>query len=109
MLILAGLLNVIYGLWALDRSDIRSDLLMYEERLEVWGWIYLVVGIVVIAAGIGVFSRAQWARWTGIVAASLAIAINALTVFEFPDQSMIAILLAAAAVYALAVYGEAER
>ena len=108
MLIVAGFLDVINGLWALDRSDTRSNLLLYADKLGGWGWFYLILGIVLILAGIGVFYAAQWARWTGIIVASIAIVSNALWVFVFPVQSLILIFLATLVVYGLVVYGEPE-
>ena len=108
MLIVVGFLDVIDGLWALDRSDTRSSLLLYADKLGGGGWFYLILGIVLVLAGIGVFYAAQWARWTGIILASIAIVGNALWVFVFPVQSLIVIFLASLVVYALVVYGEPE-
>jgi len=109
MLIVAGFLDVINGLWALDRSDTRSNLLLYADKLGGWGWFYLILGIILILAGIGVFYASQWARWTGIILASISIVANALWVFIFPVESLILIFLATLVVYALVVYGEPER
>jgi len=108
MLIIVGFLDVIDGLWALDRSDTRSNLLLYADKLGGWGWFYLILGIVLILAGIGVFYRSQVARWTGIILASVAIVSNMLWVFIFPVTSLIVMFLAALVVYALVVYGEPE-
>src|SRR5262245_40426211 len=94
MLIVAGFLDVINGLWPLDRSDTRSRLLLYAEKRGAWGWFYLILCIVLLLAGIGVFYAAQWARWTGISLASVAIVANALWVFIFPVESLILIFLA---------------
>ncbi len=109
MLIVAGFLDVINGLWALDRSDTRSSALLYADKLGGWGWFYLILGIILVLAGIGVFYAAQWARWVGIIVASIAIVSNALWVFVFPVQSLILIFLATLVVYGLVVYGEPER
>jgi hypothetical protein len=108
MLMIAGLVDVVHGLWALDRADTRSNLLLYADKLGGWGWFYLILGIVLVLAGIGVFYRAQWARWTGVIVASIAIVGNALWVFVFPVQALILILLSSLVVYGLVVYGEAE-
>ena len=106
MLIVAGFLDIINGLWALDRADTRSNLLLYADKLGGWGWFYLILGIVMVLAGIGVFYNSQLARWTGIILASIAIVANALWVFIFPVESLILIFLATLVVYALVVYGE---
>ena len=55
MLIIAGFFDIISGLWALDHKDTAGDQILYEGNLETWGWIYLIVGIVILVAGFGVF------------------------------------------------------
>jgi hypothetical protein len=108
MLIIVGLLDVVSGLWALDHNNTRSDALLYADKLGGWGWFYLILGIILVLAGIGVFYRAQWARWTGVVVASIAIVSNMLWVFFAPGVVIIHILLASLVVYGLVAYGEPE-
>jgi hypothetical protein len=109
MLIIVGMLDVVDGLWALDRADTKlSSTLLYADKLGGWGWFYLILGIVLVLAGIGVFYQAQWARWTGIILASISIVANMLWVFFAPGVVIIHILLASLVVYGLVVYGEPE-
>jgi hypothetical protein len=109
MLIVVGFLDVIDGLWALDRSDTRVDTLLYADKLGGWGWFYLILGIVLVVAGIGVFYAAQWARWTGIILASISIVANMLWIFYQPGVVLIHVILASLVVYGLVVYGDPER
>jgi hypothetical protein len=74
VMILAGGNMLINGLWALHASNrvvanFNGTLLFSDNDLDVWGWIYVIVGAVVFVAGIAVFSRARWARWVGTVVA----------------------------------------
>jgi hypothetical protein len=108
MLLLGGLKLFMVGLWALDRSDTVVEELFYESDLGTWGWISLIAGIVVFAAGIAVFYQAQWARWIGIIAASFAVVVNLFWLFAYPIGSLIGVLLASLVIYGLAVYGEDE-
>jgi hypothetical protein len=108
MLIIVGLLDVVDGLWAIDRANTRSNDLLYADKLGGWGWFYLILGIIVVLAGVGVFYRAQWARWVGVIVASVAIVGNMLWVFYRPVTSLILILLASLVVYGLVTYGERE-
>ena len=109
MLIIVGFLDVINGLWALDRADTRVNTLLYADKLGGWGLLYLILGIVLVLTGIGIFYAAQWARWLGIILASISIVANALWFFTFPVQSLILMFLASLVVYGLVVYGEPER
>jgi hypothetical protein len=108
ILIVVGFLDVIDGLWALDRADTRVNTLLYADKLGGWGWFYLILGIVLVLTGIGVFYAAQWARWLGIIVASISIVSNALWFFTFPVQSLILMFLASLVVYGLVVYGEPD-
>jgi uncharacterized membrane protein len=76
ILIIAGFFDIISGLWALDHKSTAGDQILYEGNLETWGWIYLIVGIIIVLAGGGVVQRAPWARWVGILAAMLGIVIE---------------------------------
>jgi hypothetical protein len=73
-MILAGGNMAINGLWALHANDVvqksfGDTLLFSSSNLDTWGWIYLIVGAVVLVAGISVFFRAAFGVWVGIIAA----------------------------------------
>jgi hypothetical protein len=108
MLIIVGFLDVINGLWALDRSDSFSRDLLYADKLGGWGWFYLILGIILVLAGIGVFYRSQVARWIGVILASIAVVSNMLWIFAVPFAALVAAFLASLVVYGLVVYGEPE-
>ena len=74
LMILAGGNMAINGLWALDSSsqieeNFGDTLLFSSSNLDTWGWIYLIVGAVVVVAGIMVFFRVKFGMWVGIIAA----------------------------------------
>ena len=108
ILIIAGAFDIVSGLWALDHKNTVVNGLLYEDNLETWGWIYLVVGIVILAAGFGVFQRAQWARWVGILAAMIGIILEFFWMFATPGRSLVYIVIASMVIYALTVYGDKE-
>ena len=73
-MILAGGNMAINGLWALDSSrrgrEVFGDSLLFGGgNLDTWGWIYLIVGAVVVLAGIMVFFRVRSECGSGIIAA----------------------------------------
>jgi len=108
VLIIAGFYDIISGLWALDNKNTAGDAILYEGNLETWGWIYLVVGVVIVLAGFGVFQRAQWARWVGILAAMVGILVEFFWMFQTPGRSLVYIVIASMVIYALTVYGDKE-
>ena len=64
----------INGAWALHASSqiensFGDTLLFSSSNLDTWGWIYLIIGVVVAIAGVMVFFRAAFGVWIGIIAA----------------------------------------
>jgi hypothetical protein len=112
MLIITGALSVVNGLWALDHKDSAGAIasqLLYENKLETWGWIMLIWGILVLLSGFLVFSGSQFGRWIGIISASIAMVVNMTWVFAFPIAALIEVFLAGFVLYALIVYGGRDR
>ena len=74
VMVFAGGSMAINGLWALHASSqveksFGDTLLFSSSNLDTWGWIYLIVGAVVVIAGIMVFFRVAFGMWVGIIAA----------------------------------------
>jgi hypothetical protein len=111
MLIVAGCTRIIDGLWALKRdNDLEGapglkELLVFDDNLAAWGWIYLILGVLLIIAGFAVFSNVQWARWFGIVFVSVSIFTHFAWMYAFPVQALIGVVIDALVLYALAAYG----
>ena len=104
MLFGGGLVGIVNGVWALRYSEKQADLVVLEKNLELWGAISLVGGILMLAAGIGVFNGRDWARWTGIGLAVMAIAFNAGWAEIQPMQSLIGALVYISVVFGLAAH-----
>ena len=106
MLGLAGILSIIDGIVALSRSRFYTASATYVfSDLRTWGWIVLIIGVLLVLAAGGVLSGSQWARWFGMIVAGL----NAIAQFSFiqayPFWSMLVFALDVLVIYALAVYG----
>ncbi len=114
LLILAGGNILINGLFALHanstiQSNVRSDLLFSGNNLNTWGWIYLIVGAIVLIAGLGVFTRSPWAVATGMFAAIVGMVAAFFWLFTpyWPD-ALISIILAGLVIHGLGTYGSAD-
>jgi hypothetical protein len=108
MLILAGLLDIVNGLWALDHKDEVGANLLYSSNLEGWGWFYLIVGIVLIVTGFFVFQRAPWAVTLGVIVAILGAVTNMFWIFQYPLASIVLVIINVMVLYALVVYGDRD-
>jgi hypothetical protein len=108
MLVVGGAFKILDALWAFKYDDEVSDevqTVLFEGDLTSWGWVWLVVGIVLILAGFAVVGGAQWARWVGIVAASVAAIVFMPWIYYRPLWTILSVTLAVMVVYALATYG----
>ena len=69
MMIMMGGWWIISGLVAIidDQFYIVTQEWIFRFDLTLWGWIHLILGIVILASGIGLFSGATWARIVGVI------------------------------------------
>ena len=111
LLVLAGASLLVNGLWALHASsaienNVRSSLLFSQNDLDTWGWIYTIVGGIVLIAGIAVFWRVAWAIYIGLIAAVLGAVMAFFWLFTpYWPNALIAIILDGVVIYGLGAYG----
>jgi hypothetical protein len=106
MLGIAGIFNVIDGIVALSKSKFYTANAVYVfSDLRTWGWIVLAVGVVELLAAMAILGRAQWARWFGIVAASLGALAQFAFMQSYPFWSIAILAACIFVIYGLAVYG----
>ena len=104
MILIVGVMNVIYGLAAIDNSTffVQDARYVVLNDLNTWGWILLVVGAVQLVAAFGIWSRAAWGRWIGIISASGNAIIQLLFIASFPLAALALFSLDLLVIYALA-------
>lgn len=108
ILFVAGFGRIIDGFWAFRYHDDYPafEAVVFDGNLNAYGWVWLILGVLFIAAAFGVLSRMQWARWFGIVVAAIG-AFAALSWIYFqPLWSVIAVVLNVLVIYGLATYGD---
>lgn len=108
VLVVSGVFKIFDALWAFKYDDDVSEevqTVVFENDLQSWGWVWLVVGIVLVLAGIAVVSGAEWARWVGIVTAAVAAIAFLPWIYYQPLWTILSVTLAAMVIYALAPYG----
>ena len=105
MMIMLGSFHALAGLTAIfkDQFYVATPNYLYSIDVTTWGWIHLIGGVVVAAAGFFVFSGALWARVIGIVLAALSAIANFLFVPHYPFWSLLMIALGIFVIWALAV------
>lgn len=94
LMVMAGVFHALTGLAAIIENEyfVVGPNYAYELDVSAWGWIHLIFGIVVAAAGWGVFNGATWGRVVGISLATISAIAN---FFWIPYQPVWAILIIA--------------
>ena len=65
-LLIVGIMRIFDAIWAFRYHGVLPSNLeaaIFGHSLKTYGWVYLIVGIVMILAGIGVMVRSQFFRW----------------------------------------------
>ena len=108
MMMLIGVFHVFEGIIALFRSNvlvIPEGGLVVSVSFTQWGWVQLIAGVVIFAAGLGVFTGRTWARVVGVILASISAILNFAFVTAFPVWSLTVIALDVVVIYALTAHG----
>lgn len=111
MMVIGGTLNAIYGFIAV----FNDDWVVFQERSAVlldlsgWGWVHVVIGLVLVLAGIGVFTGNVVARTVGVGVAALALIANFLWLPVYPVWSITVMVIAALVIWALTAHGRELR
>jgi hypothetical protein len=111
MMMLTGIFEAIAGLTALLNNNFYA---VAANRLVVfdfttWGWLHLLVGVVIMMAGMAVLSGHVWARIVGVMLAMLSIIANFAFITAYPIWSIVVIVADALIIYALTVHGSEAR
>ncbi|GAA2024093.1 hypothetical protein GCM10009839_22340 [Catenulispora yoronensis] len=103
LMIVLGILAVLQGISAIDGDEVYGPVADYSFRWSQssWGWIHLVVGVLVLISGFLVFTGSALARMIGIVLASFSVIANFLSLPFHPVWSIALIGIGMFAVWAL--------
>jgi Ca2+/Na+ antiporter len=110
LLLLAGTLNIIYGIGALDGANIFvNDTRYIFTNLNTMGWVLIILGVIQLTGGFSLISGNTYGRVIGIIGGSLG-AIGALLSIggRYPWWSLAIFFLCVYVVYGITVYGEEE-
>ncbi len=108
LLVMAGTLNVIYGIAAIDDANFFAGGTSYVfSDLNTWGWVTLILGVVQITGGFSLMAGNIWGRAVGITAASLGAVVALISVGgAYPFWSLGIFALCIIIIHGLAVYGQ---
>lgn len=108
ILLVLGAIQVLMAMVAFFNPDyysVPASALAVHLNYNGWGWLQLVIGLVLVAAGYGLLAGQLWARITAIVVAGLSALANLAFVAAYPWWAVIVITLDVIVIYAVAVHG----
>ena len=111
MLILVGIFHAIDGLVALFQNEfyVATRNYLFQFDATTWGWIHLVLGVVIALAGWGLLSGRTWARVVAITLAGLSALANFLFIPYYPFWSITALVIDVFVIWAVAAHGQELR
>jgi hypothetical protein len=103
LMMLSGVWGFFEGLAAIIKSSAFIVLPNYAFSISTvaWGWIHLILGVLIAAAGVALLRDMLWARVTGVVLASLITISNFLFIPYYPVWSIVVIALNLFVIWAL--------
>src|SRR6185312_10304408 len=74
MLMIAGVFDLISGFTALfkDTAYLVTATHLIAFNYTGWGWVHIILGIILFAAGIALLGGKMWARVIGVILAALS-------------------------------------
>jgi hypothetical protein len=106
LLFTSAVLTILQGIEALANSKplVIGPSYVYKFNATGYGWIHVVVGIVLGIVAVGLITGAVWARVTAIVMACISIVVMFLWLPYYPMWSIIVIVLDVIVVWAVATW-----
>jgi hypothetical protein len=103
LMIMVGIFQAIAGLVAIIDDDFYVVTRNYTFDLDTtgWGWIHLILGIVVALSGFALLARRAWAGVVAITLAVLSAVSNFFFIPYYPFWSLLMIALAVFVIWAL--------
>jgi hypothetical protein len=111
IMIIGGALNLFYGIVA----AVNDEWVVFTNRANVyldvseWGWVHIILGAIVLLAGIGVFSGNILARIVGVVVASISLIVNFFFIPVYPIWALTVIVIDVLVIWALTAHGREMR
>jgi hypothetical protein len=111
MMIIGGSLNLLYGIVA----AVNDEWVVFTNRADVyldvsqWGWVHIIVGSIVLLAGIGLFSGNILARIVAVIVAGVSLLVNFFFIPVYPFWALTVITIDALVIWALTAHGGEMR
>ena len=108
MMMMLGTFHAIEGLVALFQDQYflvgKSGLTVHVDY-TTWGWIHIIGGVIVVAAGVALLTGKMWARAVAVAVAVVSAIVNIGFLSAYPVWSTIMIAFDVLVIWAVTVHG----
>ncbi|MFH8794108.1 hypothetical protein [Streptomyces sp. NPDC017941] len=103
LMLVNGVLGVLAGIAGIAEDDVYARIgdYVYKFNLTAWGWIHLVLGLLIAVTGAGILKGADWARGAGVALAALGMVAQFLWLPYTPLWALVSLALGAFVIWAL--------
>lgn len=107
LMLLTGVLHALQGIIALvnDEFFVVGEEYVFTFDLTTWGWVHLLLGLLVAGAGLALFGAATWARSVAVVLAGLSIIASFLWMPFYPFWSLLLVAFNVFVIWAVTAHG----
>ena len=107
MMIVVGIWEALEGLIAIFENEfyVATRRYLFQFDVTTWGWIHVLLGLVLAYAGYGLLTGRTWARVVAITLAALSATANFLWLPYYPFWALLIISVDVFVIWAVAVHG----
>jgi hypothetical protein len=111
LLLIAGTLNIIYGIGSLDDANIFvNDQRYIFTNLNTLGWVLIVLGLIQLTGGFSLMAGNTYGRVIGIIGATFGAVVALLSIGgAYPWWSLGIFVLCLYVLHGLLILGDDER
>ncbi|MDT0613489.1 DUF7144 family membrane protein [Streptomyces lancefieldiae] len=103
LMLVEGIFGILNGIAAIAKDDVYARVgdYVFKFNLTTWGWIHLVLGILIAVTGWGVLKGADWARGVGVALAALVVIAQFMWLPYQPVWAIVSMAVAVFVIWAL--------
>jgi hypothetical protein len=114
MMMLGGIFQAISGLVGIFNDAFfavanSANQLLVIHDVQTWGWFNLIMGSIIVAAGLSLFSGSTWSRVVAVTLAMFSAIANLVSISLYPVWSVICLTISILVIYAVIVHGSELR
>jgi hypothetical protein len=107
ILMLTGVFGMIQGIVGILDNDLYlvTNKWLFELDATAWGWGHILIGLIALCAGVGLFFGRRWARAIAVIIATVGILANFAWLPYYPMWAILVIAFDLFVIWAVTVHG----